>query len=384
MGRKRQIPLEAMCKGCGITFPLKAGERVPKYCTRECFVKLGTTLPKPHQKGKAIVWKHEPRPCIQCGTEYVPTGPSHKYCSVDCKRKWNLAVSVTLVEKACSICKEVKPIDQFTWIEDKGIYRSDCKVCVGDRAKVKKIKRREEHPELYSKRRHPRDYKQIARICEWCKETYYPKRFDQRFCGYKCSGSANIDRSDIPCKQCGKVFTKTGGYHQFCSSTCTTEWNFNLDMADKSKECIRCAETKPMSGFARSPKTGYYQSECIACMNKARDARAEAEPQKYERSSLRTQVKRFGISLEHYEAMLKAQNGKCWICGEEEPHRARLAIDHCHEEGYVRGLLCMHCNQGLGSFKDDVARLERAITYLNMSRELYNFIHKGEPLCLLT
>ena len=48
----------------------------------------------------------------------------------------------------------------------------------------------------------------------------------------------------------------------------------------------------------------------------------------------------------------------------EEPDEKYLAIDHCHESGIVRGLLCMPCNTGLGNFKDNVQTLLNAIKYL--------------------
>jgi hypothetical protein len=375
------VPFEKVCVGCEITFPLdgKKGDR--KYCTIECFFKYGATLPKPHQKGKAIVWQHEPRKCIQCGKEYIPTGPSHRYCSSDCKREWNLAVSATLTEKACSICKEVKPIDQFTWIEDKGIYRSDCKTCVGARSKAAHKEFREQNP-LTSNRRSYLGFEEIARVCEWCKKEYYPTFYDQRFCGRNCSGASNIDRSEIVCKQCGKDFKKTGNAHEFCSTSCSKDWNFALDMTDKSKVCTKCKEDKPMSAYAQNPKTGYFQAECVACMNKARDARRDANPDTYKHSSRKTHIKKLGLTIKQFDILMEKQDGKCWICGNEETRPGRrLSIDHCHADGYIRGLLCGNCNTGLGLFKDRTDLLARAVDYLEIHREINNFLMKGEPLC---
>jgi hypothetical protein len=58
-------------------------------------------------------------------------------------------------------------------------------------------------------------------------------------------------------------------------------------------------------------------------------------------------IKRYGITLENYEAMLEAQDGGCYICG-NPPNAKRLHVDHCHETGAVRGLLCAGCNRTLG------------------------------------
>lgn len=80
--------------------------------------------------------------------------------------------------------------------------------------------------------------------------------------------------------------------------------------------------------------------------------------------------KRYGITEDDYERLLVAQGGKCGCCGGDSPNnrrnerRGKWHIDHCHATGKVRGLLCMNCNAGLGHFKDDVARLAKAITYL--------------------
>lgn len=58
----------------------------------------------------------------------------------------------------------------------------------------------------------------------------------------------------------------------------------------------------------------------------------------------------------------------CAICKLPPDADRSLAIDHCHKTGMLRGLLCHHCNLGLGSFKDEVTRLRRAITYLETAR----------------
>lgn len=72
----------------------------------------------------------------------------------------------------------------------------------------------------------------------------------------------------------------------------------------------------------------------------------------------------FGMTLEDYYAMLDRQGGGCAICGEEDPYFKHMAVDHCHETGKVRGILCCACNRALGGFKDKVEILERAIAYL--------------------
>jgi hypothetical protein len=78
--------------------------------------------------------------------------------------------------------------------------------------------------------------------------------------------------------------------------------------------------------------------------------------------------KTFGITTAQYKGMLKAQKGVCAICGNPEEAKRhknqRLAVDHCHTTGKIRGLLCSQCNHGLGSFRDNPDFLAKAISYV--------------------
>lgn len=74
----------------------------------------------------------------------------------------------------------------------------------------------------------------------------------------------------------------------------------------------------------------------------------------------------YGITAEEYDAIYKAQGGVCAICRRASGKRRRLAVDHDHATGYVRGLLCKTCNRNvLGHLRDDPEALNRAIGYLN-------------------
>jgi Recombination endonuclease VII len=56
--------------------------------------------------------------------------------------------------------------------------------------------------------------------------------------------------------------------------------------------------------------------------------------------------------------------GGCAICGKRPARVASLHLDHCHDTGDVRGILCLSCNQGIGQFRDDPDLLEAAARYL--------------------
>jgi hypothetical protein len=74
-----------------------------------------------------------------------------------------------------------------------------------------------------------------------------------------------------------------------------------------------------------------------------------------------------GVTLEQFEAMMLAQGGVCAIC-REPPQMRRLDVDHEHETGRVRGLLCRRCNTAIGKMRDDPKILLRAIAYLKHYR----------------
>lgn len=69
----------------------------------------------------------------------------------------------------------------------------------------------------------------------------------------------------------------------------------------------------------------------------------------------------YGITLEQWDRMLIRQGGLCAICEKPTPD---LHVDHCHDSGNVRALLCHKCNRGLGLFEDDADLLRAAARYL--------------------
>jgi hypothetical protein len=77
-----------------------------------------------------------------------------------------------------------------------------------------------------------------------------------------------------------------------------------------------------------------------------------------------SRIRLYGIDVADYERMLQEQNGGCYICGKKPTGKRALDIDHDHETGKVRGLLCSNHNRGIGLLDDDISLLARAIQYL--------------------
>lgn len=80
----------------------------------------------------------------------------------------------------------------------------------------------------------------------------------------------------------------------------------------------------------------------------------------YIKNKERLLLKRYNITLEAYKKLYERQNGRCFICQRE----VDLVVDHCHETGEVRGLLCKKHNSAIGFMEDNIVFLERAIEYL--------------------
>ena len=75
----------------------------------------------------------------------------------------------------------------------------------------------------------------------------------------------------------------------------------------------------------------------------------------------------FNLSVDEYESMLNLQNNVCAICFGTSNGK-RLAVDHDHKTGKIRGLLCDRCNTTLGRFDDDIKYFESMINYLLRSK----------------
>lgn len=126
------------------------------------------------------------------------------------------------------------------------------------------------------------------------------------------------------------------------------------------KRCSCCGAEKNGSDFSRDrgAADGLYQ----AC----RDCQAErVRASKY---------RRFGYKRGDYGKMLASQGGKCAICHRDESDSRRsLHVDHCHETGHIRGLLCGRCNTAIGLFEHSPRGLRRAADYIvhSLLRHIY-------------
>ena len=130
------------------------------------------------------------------------------------------------------------------------------------------------------------------------------------------------------------------------------------------KFCKSCSTTKSIEDFyIRRRGTDLRHSTCKECDKKR--VKENHDPKRYREQHLKRQ---YGIDHKEYDKILKQQNGCCSVCGTDKPggkHQNKyFHVDHNHETGVVRGLLCSHCNTALGLFNEDVAIMKKAMVYL--------------------
>lgn len=158
-------------------------------------------------------------------------------------------------------------------------------------------------------------------VCEWCGSKYESKqRRSSKYCGPNCKQRATWWRTHPKepkaCAECG------------------------TDITDRRRSAIYCSN---------------------ACAQRARAVRTGPEARRKWRMT-----NKYGITPDDYDRMLSEQNQACAICKATDPGTVHgfWHVDHCHDRGHVRGLLCNTCNLALGLMADDPARLRAAADYI--------------------
>lgn len=154
--------------------------------------------------------------------------------------------------------------------------------------------------------------------------------------------------------------------------------------------CSKCLATKDLSKFfplyGKRVKPGTVSSWCKTCHTAAgklyKQTNAEARKRYAEQRRRWHFKKKFGITVEQYDQMLANQGGLFALCRTDRrtinTHGTlrKLAIDHDHETGRVRALLCETCNRGLGLMRDDPALLRAGATYIERHKSICQAIEQ--------
>lgn len=143
------------------------------------------------------------------------------------------------------------------------------------------------------------------------------------------------------------------------------------------KTCKRCNQIKELSEFFKNVKRkDGVSTYCKPCQLEYQRVRYN-NPESHERNKMDRNIylknrkdstrkwylkTTYGLTPEQYESLYSDSNGRCYICKEEKEYY--LHVDHNHKTGEVRGLLCNHCNRGIGMLKENIDILESAIKYI--------------------
>lgn len=161
-------------------------------------------------------------------------------------------------------------------------------------------------------------------------------------------------------------------------------------ITDTEKWCNRCKRWLPHSAFYthKGTRGRGLSSYCKACYKEWGKGRKEYKRQYGQSDEGKAKIKewrkanaervrakepqykrklRYGITPEMYAELWNAQNGRCYLpsCG-----RPAEVVDHDHDTGEVRGLLCRQCNTALGMLRDNPALMRDAAAYIESFRGL--------------
>ena len=150
-----------------------------------------------------------------------------------------------------------------------------------------------------------------------------------------------------------------------------------------SKQCSKCNAKKPLSDFYKDKSRKYgVANYCRLCAsiqvkhsNLKNPNRRRISSNRYQKNNP-LKVKEahlkynYGISLDKYNQLFIAENGNCAICNKNQSNfKKALSVDHCHDSGLVRGLLCSKCNFFIGQANENVTYLQSAINYLKIYKK---------------
>jgi Recombination endonuclease VII len=130
---------------------------------------------------------------------------------------------------------------------------------------------------------------------------------------------------------------------------------------------------KGVYGFRGKPavchpeRKNYAKGLCILCSAAKRYIRVIKDQRRT------NNLRRYGITEDEYYKLLSLQGNKCAICGGDSPRMGErikyFSVDHDHNTGEIRGLLCGPCNRGIGLLKDCPVVVGKALDYLNGSNK---------------
>lgn len=198
------------------------------------------------------------------------------------------------------------------------------------------------------------------RACAYCGGSMEGRRPDARYCSNRCSKAK-------PCRRCGGP--KEPGAYLYCTACSEVTQSVEYKRAiDRESHARRREEAIANGTYIRRQKAPEGQRWCARCQRflplTSFTTAAYCIPCNRDYNHERHLDRTFGITAQDYRDLMELQGGRCAICL-TRPRSRRLAVDHNHKTGEIRGLLCSRCNRGiLGRARDSEELLLRAVAYL--------------------
>ncbi len=287
--------------------------------------------------------------------------------------------------KLCSRCLEIKPLEAFSPYGRKspGAYYSQCRACTN-----KRINKANQQKALTKQA----NYTQACKLCDRPIEAL---RSTQGYCckqhrlfvwqatQYKASLEAARRLFNLSeCQTCGSTENlcidhshKTGKWRGRLCQNCNTalghffENTKSIENAiaylDKDIELPVLAEVKDRSQcrWCEKPLVGAYPNRKF-CSNNCKHRAGDIS-------------EKYGLTVEQYKWLLASQGHRCACC-EQDLDQVKAVVDHCHDQGHARGILCWHCNLALGHSRDNKVILNNFIDYLERAQTQWDDWHVME------
>lgn len=200
------------------------------------------------------------------------------------------------------------------------------------------------------------------RACSECADVFEvtPSRPEKVVCSESCSATRKarlqlqrtgsnwkVGGTEKRCKRCRSTFRAINPQHAYCSEDCLRDVTH-----ERVKSRRSASRWKRVCPKCETNELGSRRRVCDDCLVGSWNADRR--------------FARYGMTQANYAAMLADQQHRCAICRkhESEVPRNLLYVDHCHNQGWVRGLLCHSCNVAIGLFGDSIEILDSAKEYL--------------------
>lgn len=152
-----------------------------------------------------------------------------------------------------------------------------------------------------------------------------------------------------------------------CATCYMREWSrSHADRVKARREAALPSECHPEKPTLARGMCGNCYRRWWRANNPEKQKRTSRENQNaaYPRNRMKIMLRRYGMTVEDWDATLESQGHVCAACKNNPAEGRRLEVDHCHRSGDLRGLLCRACNSIAGHADDDLARLAAVMSYL--------------------